>query len=106
MVALGFSGAALAQACSMCYNDAAATHASGIRALQHGTLILGVPVLTMFFGILLMAYRHRNRFNELHAPGQAFGPELNEWADPDDSRADYPPPYSEDSAYGASSHDH
>jgi hypothetical protein len=53
-----------AQGCAMCYNDAAAAKSAAIQALRSGTLILLFPVLLMFAGILAMAFRSRNRFNE------------------------------------------
>lgn len=58
------SASAYAQGCAMCYNNAAAAKAAGIQALRSGTLILLFPVLLMFVGILAMAFRSRNRFNE------------------------------------------
>ena len=72
-------GAAFAQGCAMCYNDASAAKASAIKALQHGTLILGVPVLTMFIAIFVAAYVNRNKFNEREESGVRLDRELNEW---------------------------
>ena len=63
LLALG-AAPALGQGCAMCYNNAAASKAAGIQALRSGTLILLFPVLLMFVGILVMAFRSRNRFNE------------------------------------------
>lgn len=62
-VAWAASVPAYAQGCAMCYNDAAAAKSAAIQALKNGTLILLFPVLLMFFGILGMAFRSRNRFN-------------------------------------------
>jgi hypothetical protein len=63
---------AYAQSCPMCYNAAASTKASAIQALRSGTLILIFPVLFLFVGILAIAFRSRNRFNEA-----AAGPGMN-----------------------------
>lgn len=64
VAAMAVSVPAYAQGCAMCYNDAAAARASGIQALKSGTLILLVPVLLLFAGIVAIAFRSRNRFNE------------------------------------------
>jgi len=48
----------------MCYNDAAAQNQAGIRALQHGILILLIPSVLMFLAIFAVAYRRRNLFND------------------------------------------
>jgi hypothetical protein len=63
-LALAVSVPAYAQGCAMCYNDAAAAKSTAIQALRSGTLILLFPVLLLFAGILVMAFRSRNRFNE------------------------------------------
>ena len=71
-----FSAAsAFAQGCAMCYNNAAASKAAGIQALKSGTLILLIPVLLLFAGILAAAFRSRNRFNAAYAeePAGAAG---------------------------------
>jgi hypothetical protein len=73
------SGAAFAQGCAMCYNDASAAKASAIKALQHGTLILGVPVLTMFIAIFVAAYVNRDKFNEAGCEDGNLDRELDEW---------------------------
>lgn len=64
IVALAAAAPAFAQSCPMCYNAAASSKASAIQALRSGTLILIFPVLIIFVGILFVAYRSRNRFNE------------------------------------------
>jgi hypothetical protein len=64
VAALAASVPAYAQGCAMCYNDAAAAKSAAIQALKTGTLILLFPVLLLFTGILLMAFRSRNRFRE------------------------------------------
>jgi hypothetical protein len=54
---------AAAQSCAMCYQNAAASGGQGISALQHGILILFIPAVGMFGGILLLLYNRR------HVPG-------------------------------------
>lgn len=54
------SGSAFSQSCAMCYTSAAAARAEGIRALQHGILILLVPPLLIFTGICVAAFRRNN----------------------------------------------
>ena len=71
-----------AQGCAMCYNDAAATHKAGIAALQHGVLILGIPVLSLFAGILVMVFRRRNRFNQAGFSEADLDREVNDWLCP------------------------
>jgi hypothetical protein len=63
-LALAAAVPAYAQGCAMCYNDAAAAKSTAIQALRSGTLILLFPVLLLFAGILVMAFRSRNRFRE------------------------------------------
>lgn len=41
----------------MCYNDAAAQNAAGIKALQHGILVLLIPALSLFAAIFAVALR-------------------------------------------------
>lgn len=64
VAAMAVSVPAYAQGCAMCYNSAAAARAAGIQALKSGTLILLIPVLLLFAGIVGIAIRSRNRFNE------------------------------------------
>jgi len=46
-----------AQGCAMCYQNAAASGAVGRAALRHGVLILLVPAIGLFCGILALLYR-------------------------------------------------
>ncbi len=48
-----------AQSCAMCYTSATAANGGGVRALQHGILILLFPPLLIFIGIFVVAYRRR-----------------------------------------------
>jgi hypothetical protein len=51
---------AAAQSCAMCYQNAAASGAQGRTALQHGILVLFVPAISFFGGILLLLYTRRH----------------------------------------------
>jgi len=55
----GASGAA-AQSCAMCYQNAAASGAQGGATLRHAILVLLLPAITLFVGILGLVYRRRN----------------------------------------------
>ncbi|HTX14820.1 MAG TPA: hypothetical protein VMD77_05955 [Candidatus Baltobacteraceae bacterium] len=44
----------IAQGCAMCYQNAASAGAQGRIALRHGILILLLPALSLFAGILLL----------------------------------------------------
>jgi len=52
--------AAFAQGCAMCYTTAAAQSPKAQAALNHGILVLLIPPLSMFIGILVFLYRRRN----------------------------------------------
>ena len=69
-VALGTARMTFAQGCAMCYTSAESAKKAGIEALRSGILILLVPPLVMFGGIIWLTYRSRNRFNE-----QSSGPD-------------------------------
>ena len=51
--------AAFAQGCVMCRNTAAAGGAEAARAIDQGILVLLIPTLSIFVGILLFAFRYR-----------------------------------------------
>jgi hypothetical protein len=51
---------AAAQGCAMCYQNASASGAQGREALRHGVLVLLLPTLGLFTGILTLIYRRRN----------------------------------------------
>lgn len=53
-----------AQGCAMCYTSAESAKKAGIEALRSGILILLVPPLVMFGGIIWLTYRSRNRYND------------------------------------------
>jgi len=77
------SSLAFAQGCAMCYNNAAATKASGQQALRSGILILMFPPLFMLAGIFVAVWRRRNKFFGDDAPLL----ELNEAGDGTAARA-------------------
>ncbi len=74
------STTASAQSCAMCYNNAAAAKANGIRALQSGTIILLIPPMLMFIGIFAVAFRSRTRFNDRDFRDEERGQEGNEFS--------------------------
>ncbi len=49
--------AAFAQGCAMCYTSAAAASAAAMRSLNIGILVLLLPPLAMFIGILTYTIR-------------------------------------------------
>jgi hypothetical protein len=49
-----------AQGCAMCYQTAAAAGAPGRGSLRHGILVLLVPAICLFLGILAFIYRRNN----------------------------------------------
>lgn len=51
---------AAAQGCAMCYQSAAASGAPGREALRHGILILLIPAISLFTGIIAFIYRRRD----------------------------------------------
>ncbi|HYL09108.1 MAG TPA: hypothetical protein VEU31_00085 [Candidatus Acidoferrales bacterium] len=57
-----FAGAAAApsasaQGCPMCYRAASQAGKLAIQALNHGILVLLIPTLLMFVGVLVFAFR-------------------------------------------------
>jgi len=61
--------AAWAQGCVMCRNTAAAGGAEAVPALNVAILVLLVPTLSIFVGILVWAFRYRNRGLGEASPG-------------------------------------
>jgi hypothetical protein len=53
----------LAQGCSLCYTQAAASTARFLQALRSGILILTIPPMPMSIGITVLTYRRRNQFH-------------------------------------------
>jgi hypothetical protein len=54
------ASSAAAQGCAMCYQSAAASAAPGRQALRYGILLLLVPAVGLFSGILVLIYRRRD----------------------------------------------
>jgi hypothetical protein len=52
---------AVAQGCAMCYQTAAASGAPARVALRHGILVLLLPAVSLFVGILAFIYRRNDR---------------------------------------------
>ncbi len=63
---LAFAPAALAQGCVMCYTSASAAGHRGERALDTAILVLLIPPLLLFIGILVFAFR-RSRASSARA---------------------------------------
>jgi hypothetical protein len=56
-LALAAAPAVQAQGCVMCYTSASAAGQRGERAFRQAILVLMIPVLCLFVGILLFAWR-------------------------------------------------
>ena len=54
----GASAQAWAQSCAMCAKNASAAGPEGIQGLQSGILLLFIPTLLIFLGILWFTFRH------------------------------------------------
>ena len=80
-----------AQGCAMCYTSAESAKKAGIEALRSGILILLVPPLVMFGGIIWLTYRSRNRFNE-----QSSGPDEGWGENPPDVAPEPPTEFDEE----------
>jgi len=61
-VVLASPHTALAQSCSLCYTQAAASTQRFIQALRSGILILMIPPMCLSIGVALIAYKRRNQF--------------------------------------------
>ena len=64
---VAFAPSALAQGCVMCYTSASAAGHRGERALDTAIIVLLVPPLLLFIGILLFAF-HRSRTQSARSP--------------------------------------
>jgi hypothetical protein len=62
---LGANAACYAQSCALCYTQAAGAGHRFIQGLRTGILVLIVPPMFMSVGITVMAYKKRNRCNNL-----------------------------------------
>jgi hypothetical protein len=64
LAALASPAALYAQSCAMCYQSAAASGPRSIHALKLGILILMFPPLLITAGVMYLAYRKRDQFNQ------------------------------------------
>lgn len=62
---LASNAACYAQSCALCYTQAAGAGHRFIQGLRTGILVLIVPPMFMSVGITVLAYRKRNRTNEI-----------------------------------------
>ncbi len=62
---LAANAACYAQSCALCYTQAAASGHRFIQGLKTGILVLIVPPMFMSVGITILAYKKRNRTNDL-----------------------------------------
>jgi len=62
---LAANAACYAQSCALCYTQAAASGHRFIHGLRAGILVLIVPPMFMSVGITVLAYKKRNRTNDL-----------------------------------------
>jgi hypothetical protein len=59
------NAACYAQSCALCYTQAAGAGHRFIQGLRTGILVLIVPPMFMSVGITILAYKKRNRTNEV-----------------------------------------
>ena len=64
LAVLASPAALYAQSCAMCYQSAAASGPRSIHALKLGILILMFPPLLITAGVMYLAYRKRDQFNQ------------------------------------------
>ncbi len=57
VAALGLAPGAFAQGCAMCYTSAAAAGAAAIHSLRLGIMVLLLPALFLFVGVLALLVR-------------------------------------------------
>ena len=71
---LALNTATYAQSCALCYTQAAGAGHRFIQGLRTGILVLIVPPMLMSVGITVLAYRKRNRTNDVKVENSA-----NDW---------------------------
>ena len=69
------NAAAHAQSCALCYTQAAGAGHRMIQGLRTGILVLIVPPMFMSVGITWLAYKKRNRTNEVKESEKS----MNDW---------------------------
>jgi len=57
LASFGFAPGALAQGCALCYTQASAAGRAAQHSLRVGILVLLLPALMLFLGVLLLLYR-------------------------------------------------
>ncbi len=70
----GFGKSMWALACSQCYLTSSVLTGSAGHALDKGVLVLGLPPLTMFLGILFYLHRRSRAWHVEPAGGQFQNP--------------------------------
>lgn len=60
--ALFFAPDALAQGCALCYNTAASQSPEAAKQLNYAILTLLIPTLSLFCGVLCLAFRRRDKY--------------------------------------------
>jgi hypothetical protein len=60
LIVLAAAPSAWGQGCAMCYSAASAAGKAAARALDAGILVLLIPTLVMFVGVLVFAVRRAN----------------------------------------------
>lgn len=71
LVLLANPGVAYAQGCAMCKASAAALKDDALKALESGIIILMIPPVLIFVGLITLAFRRANTFNEPEVPDGA-----------------------------------
>ena len=75
LVMLGFVPAVFAQGCVICKTTAAAGGEGAAKAMNLAILVLLIPTLSIFVGILLWAFRYRNRSLDEQTPRSDVAPD-------------------------------
>jgi hypothetical protein len=65
LIILAANTTCYAQSCALCYTQAAGAGHRFIQGLRTGILVLIVPPMFMSVGITILAYRKRNRCNDI-----------------------------------------
>jgi hypothetical protein len=65
LIILTANATCYAQSCALCYTQAAGAGHRFIQGLRTGILVLIVPPMFMSVGITILAYRKRNRCNDI-----------------------------------------
>jgi len=74
-ILLASNATCYAQSCALCYTQAAGAGHNLRQGLKSGILVLIVPPIFMSVGITVLAYRKRNRTNDLRESDKS----QNDW---------------------------